>query len=382
MKVLQYWRFFFVLLLASVDSNKTTAQEQFIDSAFTKLLIKHSVSSLCLSEAEQIIETEMRKNLPADILWGGINLRKVGCLSVYVVDASVLAEDSMLCGHSKGILEINSKNLSACVKAKLIKENCIVIDGRSIAIDIRLLWRVFRYSAALSISSLQNPATKSYYFPRDSIRKKFLKEENKFVTADEMLINLNAIDSLFKKGMLSTVKETKTRVLHGFLQFIFLHELGHIVNGHVNGSLLSCMSAKDPDNLKEIFCNQLDSNEATADDFAISRISLGLKANYFTPERASPEFFLEEFLRHQYYASLDIGVDPDTWDFTKASNDEKNRYIISWLKRISTGSHPSDLKRYKLILDKMKENQITLTTSAKGLEIVSQSLAILEQLCD
>jgi len=238
--------------------------------------------------------------------------------------------------------------------------------------------RMSRYAAMLAISSSKDATSKSYPFPREEIRRKFNGGEAGYATTVARLTNLRSMRDSFQKGF-AYVEPTRRRVQEGFLEFLLYHEAGHVSDGDVSNSALP-VCALPLATLADL-CAREDGLEVDADTFAVHLMEADLDAATFTPARAAPEFFIEEYERRVYRAVLSIKKDPKTWSLEAASPDDRAEFEAAWAREVSTGSHPQDLRRYVRMMSALEERGIELTASIQSVQAAIEALNTLASYC-
>jgi hypothetical protein len=265
-----------------------------------------------------------------------------------------------------------------CERHASVLENCAVVSQHNIACDFQLLWRMSRYAAMLAIASSKDSTSETYPFPREEVRATFNGREARYRTTADRLADLQSTRDSFQNKF-AYVDATRRRVQEGFLEFLLYHEAGHISNGDASSAALPTC-ALPPATLPDL-CAQEDPLEVGADAFALDLMEADLDPTKFTPARAAPEFFVEEYERRVYRAVLSIQKDPKTWSLKAAPPDERAEFETAWAREVSTGSHPQDLRRYVRMMSALQGRGIKLTVSLQSVQLATDVLDTLASFC-
>jgi hypothetical protein len=309
-----------------------------------------------------------------------VNKHRVDSTTVilYVVDEERAAATPLSGGPFRDCLPVPIDQREVCERHAAVLGNCAVVSPHTIACDFQLLWRVSRYATMLAISSSKDSTSKTYPFPREEIRRTFNGGEAKYATTAARLENLRVTREAFQKGF-AYVEPTRKRVHEGFLEFLLYHEAGHVSNGDVSKAALPKCAL--PRVTLDELCAEEDTLEVDADAFALDLMKADLDAATFTPARAAPEFFVEEYERRVYRAMLSIKKDPNTWTLESAPPDERAEFETAWAREVSTGSHPQDLRRYVRMMSALEKRGIKLTASLQSVQRATEALDTLASYC-
>lgn len=300
-----------------------------------------------------------------------------GQIILYVVDREKMALHPLAGGAANDCALVPIDDRDVCEVVDEVVDNCAVVSAHNIACDVALVWRLNRYAAALAISSSKDKETGKYPFPREDIRLTFADAEAKYTSTGARLANIATLDDSFEHKF-SYVDDVRVRVREGFFEFLLYHEAGHVLNRDVAGAVLPrCALSKWT--ISQL-CAPEDPAEVQADAVALRLLSAGLKPNEFTPERAAPELFIEEYERRVYRAIKAVGGDPRRW-VEPTAGEQREAYESAWLDEVSTGSHPQDLRRYIRMMKILVDRGITLSASKKTVLDASSTIERIDSFC-
>lgn len=337
-------------------------------------LSSHAVESSELAQIRRVADLTLGKAARTqDLQWSGVNIDSGWKgVSLYFVSAPTLVIDKRVCPV------VNAPTVE-CAAATRVLNNCAVVAKNTIACDLRVLWTIERDAYRLALSSLVNPETKAYYFPRDELRRKFLAREQALQTELAMIENLHEIHASLAIGAASAVADVADRVRQGFVKFLLLHEFGHVVSGHLGEGLPNCQrKAITPQPCR--VCASAAGFEVEADAFAIHALSGELTQDKFTPARAIPEYWMEQFQRTAFSAVLRAGFSPD-WSATSGSPEEQLRYRDYLFDAMATCDHPAWLGRYLSMMVALRVAGIQLPNSQTSLDNANALIEAARRFC-
>lgn len=371
----------------NVSTPSEELSKEQLDQAISDLLEKHAINDEALNDVKGFSSDLLEKLLQADYRFRGYNSkRSARGVYFYIVDQKTLRHDENACGPTGNAHDVQPSQRDMCYRVGALEDNCAVLGPTTIACDFQLIWRLSRYASTLAISTLKRPGRDEYYFPRETLRRKFLEEEQRFDSTNKQLANLRYSNYSFSQKF-SFIQDARDRALKGFLMFLLSHEAGHIQLGHCNTTVAGrCESlsnnADDQVHIPWQLCRMPDQMELDADKFAIAFMAGDINPRAFTPARAAPEFFIEEHERRLHLSIVSIGQDPEKWKYEAASPNLKKRFEEEWLKNLATGSHPKDLARYVALLDLLESKGVQLITSRTGRSIANDELSAIKRWCD
>lgn len=347
------------------------SEESRLERTLRPALARHTVQGEEFDELIQIVDEAGRLVLGGS--WQGTNAAPDSAKPMaFIVDASALAADPQLCSA-------DSHGGMACARAHAIRDNCAVVAPRTMACDVYFLWRIERTAYRLAVGSLKEPGPNGrYYFDRDNLRRQCFPREEALPSISQMKANLHDLRAVIKQGISASAAEPFIRVRKGFIEMIIWHELGHIAHKDLGEATAPC--ANDPSSLAAMCgaCVRPAQRELEADRYAIDILKRDLALDTFTPARASPEFWIEEFYRRNYRALKKQG---HPLDWVPASESEAEHFMLNWMAEIGTCRHPPWLSRYLSIMEALRTSGIQFTASQMTLKYESETIEHIHKFC-
>jgi hypothetical protein len=314
--------------------------------------------------------------------WAGVNPAPAAPgVAIYVVDATGLVADNKTCGGKPSA----ASGSGMCKRALAVTDNCAVVGSRTVACDMRFLWRLRRAAMVLTLSHIKNPKTKQYYFDRVALRNKFLSGEGTRPEKEQVVANLKDLNRFLGLGLVQPHVEDFKRVQSGFVRFVLAHELGHVVKDHAAGAGFVPCAEATAEALQGQYnraCDEGSEIENDADEFAISVLAEGVVPDRYTPERAIPELFIEQHERRSFLAMKACGLDPATAQLGSLAAEARRCFDEALFRYTVTETHPTHLRRYVRFMRLLQKRNVQLTVSLQQIDLAEQFGKKVQAWCD
>jgi hypothetical protein len=306
------------------------------DQSFEAALLHHAMNDAALSRVVTLLDRLGRAEVPRGRTWSGVNphQRPARSIVMYVVNAKSLVRDPRTCGY-----QLERSDAYDCYRASALANNCAAVTSEVMACDAELVLRLSHWAIAVVLEHAIDPASiRPGSLP--VLARVFLSLRGTSSINDRLEL-LAAANQQIETGRFAPLAEDRDSVLVGFLKFFVLHELGHIVLGHVtNNALPACALALSTNSLSDEFLAQ----ERAADNFALERMSQLIRAT-LTSDYAAPLVFqvlaTEQVYEAASAAGVNIATPAEQWN-----TNQKEAIVTEYLRRTCSGTHPYLNRRF------------------------------------
>jgi hypothetical protein len=301
---------------------------------------------------EQVINSIIEDLQVENLRWRGINPvgRKRNEIALYFVNAKNLVENEKICGSDKHPRTWESN----CKRALAVKDNCAVVQPNVIACDYKFALKLSILSTMLWLEfiSEQEDFEQNKSKALQRVYNKMIlefKSSNNIYNMGSVIYKYNQIRAQgFGKPHNERVllDQEYNSVLKGLWKFVIIHEIGHIVLGHVSDDSMPLCVQKTP------WSSNIPSIEKEADNYFLHQmINQNIpidenRENFFSP------YFFSILINYEMISTLlDAGATiEELEDLTSIEGDVYNIAIAIYLARTCGGEHPYLNHRFYYIL--------------------------------